>query len=78
MPMKLIRDLVNEADSTIRTGFIILVYIMVLAALSEITGMTDVVKDMMGVLKLVLVIGVPFGVVALIAFLKRNFSGRMY
>jgi len=71
MPIKLMGDLVNEADSTIRTGFIILVYIMILVALSEVTGMISA-------LKLILVIGVPFGVVALIAFLKRNFSGRTY
>ena len=78
MPMKLIGDLVSEADSTIRTVFIIFIYIIVLATLSEVIGMTDIVKDMISALKLILVIGVPFGVVAIIAFLKRNFGGRMY
>jgi hypothetical protein len=74
MVEKLIRDFLYAVKEEIGVGIISYVGIKFLIAMGETTGNTTLANQLVQSILLVVSIGVPVGLVALVAFLKRSAS----
>ena len=70
----LIENIGNEVIGAITLGLSVIVFVIILGTLGETTGQTELTKNMINILLIILGIGIPIGIISIIKFLMDNYD----
>jgi len=70
----LISDFTKEVVDTITIGLLVIVSIIVLSALGEVSGQTELTKSLINALLIILAISIPIGIISLIKWFADQYG----